>query len=100
MSRARWGVFLPQYTHTTSFKDESRALSERLADPAHGKRAEDVAVRDEEDVTVASRMRGLANDGLVPILANLVDNLVQTLGDVLGTPSRRGQFPSLSLPPL
>lgn len=60
---------------------------ERLSRPAHGKGTEDVAVRNDEDVAFGVLPLGLPDDGLVVLFADLTDEAVQPVVDVLRHPT-------------
>lgn len=44
--------------------------------PSHGKSAEDVTVGDNDNVAVGGTVGRLANDGLVPLVSDLLDQSV------------------------
>lgn len=66
----------PESSHTTSLHQESRAVLKGVSRPSHGKSAEDVAVGDNDNVAVGGTVGRLANDGLVPLVSDLLDQSV------------------------
>lgn len=76
----------PESSNTASLQKKSRAILQRVASPSHSKGAEDVAVGDEEDIATLVLVLALAHHRLVPLFANLLDQLVQPSRDILGTP--------------
>lgn len=77
---------LPESTNTTSLQQESRAVLQGLARPAHGERSEDVSVGYDQDVAVDLILLGAANDGLVVFLADVGDKSVETGRDLIRAP--------------
>jgi hypothetical protein len=78
----------PERTNTASFKKEGRSILQCLAGPPHGKGPEDVSVCDNEDVAAAIAWLlwlavGLCQDGTVPPVANVLNQSIETLGDLL-----------------
>jgi hypothetical protein len=71
----------PQSTHTTGFQNQ-RGLIQWLASPAHGKCAEDVAVRNNQDVPL--RLVGMLEAGAVIFLLDLGDQGIKTADDIFG----------------
>lgn len=66
----------PQGANTTGLKQESWPILQCLAGPAHGKGAEGVAVGHDEDVAAHVVLFGLADNGFVMLLADVVDETV------------------------
>lgn len=80
---------IPQSAHATSLKEERRSILQRLADPAHGQSAKNMAVSDDEHVSMCDcvqirRVKG----GLVPLLADLVNEAVEPFCDLLWAPEQ------------
>ena len=82
----------PQSAHATSFEKERRPVLQRLPNPSHGERPENMAVGNNENIAVLGRVLGLADDRPVPFIANLLDQSVQSYSDVLGAPGNQSAF--------
>lgn len=74
-------MLVAQRAHTTSLHQERR-LAQRLADPADGKGAQDVAVADDHDVAVDAVGLGPPDHGRVVFRLDLGDEAVDACDDV------------------
>jgi len=91
-------MLIAQRAHPASFHDKPR-LRQGLLDPSHGKRPEDMSVRDHDDIArtrVVGLLLILPHIGLVMLRPDLTDELVNALDHVLGRlPARTPVTPDI-----
>jgi ABC-type iron transport system FetAB ATPase subunit len=86
----------PQRSHTPGIQNQRR-LRQRLPDPSHRKRAEDMSMRNDQDVTLC-RLRPLKT-GPVIFLLDISNDSVKALDDVVRG-SARGALADMPYPAL
>lgn len=76
----------PQGSHAAGLEKERGAVLQSLAHPAHGQGSQNMAVGDDEDIATGVTLLGLADDGGLEPVADVADEAIETVGDVLRAP--------------
>jgi len=82
------GLHSPQRSYSACLEKEGRPLLKRFAGPSLRKGPQDVAVGNDQDIPAVTPflVLGLAQDRGLPLIANLLDQAIQALGDLRWTP--------------
>lgn len=81
-------VTSPQSAHTARLEQKGRAVPEAVARPAHGQGTQYVPVRDDNDIARGLTRRASLHGRAVIFVADILDQPVQPLGDLLRAPMR------------
>lgn len=80
---------MPQSAYTSSLEEKSRPILQGLADPTHCQGAENMPVSNDQHVSGNGRAGiGGVHCRLVPRLADLLDETIESICDLVGAPDR------------
>jgi hypothetical protein len=68
--------YTPQCAYAACLEQECRPVLQRLASPSHGQGTQHMAVRYNQHVAVKLLVLGRPNDGLVPFLADFLNQAI------------------------
>lgn len=80
-------VNIPQRSNSTRFQQKRRPLRQRLPNPAHRKRPQDMAMRHDQHVRRRTFLRRRTHDFSMEAFSNIVDQPIEPIRDIFRRPA-------------